>query len=604
MHHVHANFGAQLVNLWHTLLGHPDPELAGDIHTADEDVGGRPFFVIPDVRLTIAQRVQLTETGFNQGMPFALSADGMSRPELSSVKIRPLVSLCSLDPGSVKLVRVISHAHLPAHAKSLPKTQRAELITARREGKPEYELQFTYSADCDVYLTCFFGAFASKDLSQIKIRVDLPGSKRWEATRLPQGRSLPFKSSEHGLTLIEQDPVFYRLLRLTTRLGPAKQVLEESLRSGIYDAIVTLVPAVEDLPALTRTHAQAHALAPRPGEETGGGGAIAKYSGDIEMADLHGGESSRLDDSPGVGTGRDNSNTKTGEQAGAGGVLAELLQGKEAVSAEYTLCQLLVLPDLRPLPSKQEQEPPLFSSRSPSRGAEKADGGEEEEKEGRGGEAMAIRAAEAMGLEGLEGRLSEHNKKSLPSRNGSPLAIAGTRVVGAGAVKLKKVILDISHPDLDHEEGEGEGEGEEEGEREGEGEGLAASQSVPLQAMSQRVQWNQQYFHIHEVFGGDWSWYQRRATGSAGKTESGDDGDGDRLCVICLGAPKEVVCIPCRHLCICGDCSMILKDQQTAAINQHRGNARVQPGELLKCPMCRARVSVLVHIRKSQEEED
>ena len=535
MHHVHHNFGAQLTTLWNTLRGHPEvqDEEEGE-EAAGGDQHGLPFFVIPEVRLSITQRMHLTETGFNQGMPFALSADGMSRPEITSVKIRPLVNLCSLHPGTVHLVRVNVHAHLPPHAKTLPKMLRAKLIGARREGQPEYELQFSYSADCDVFLTCFFGAFANKDLSQIKIRVDLPGSKRWEPIRLPRGHNLTFRSSDYGLTLIEQDPVFYRLLRLTTKMGPAKQILEESLRSGIYDAIMTLVPSVEPT------------ALPPTGDSVDP--TLAKLGGDVEMQEL------------GSNVGEKEGSESTGIRKQS--AQQALLQGKETVHAEYTLCQLLHLPELRVL----------------SAGGGAVLKNDEDD-------AVALREVERSGdadtdLEGLEERLSEHNKSSLPTSNG------GDSGSGEKAA-LKKVVLDISDPDLDHEE-------------ESKSPGKEKLQEAPMQCISQRVQLGKQYFHMHEIYGGDWSWYGDASKTSDAKKQEMDD--NEKMCVICLGSLSEVVCIPCRHMCVCWDCANILKEQQTAAIAQHRNNARMQQAEVLKCPMCRARVSVFVHVHKADEE--
>jgi len=48
-------------------------------------------------------------------------------------------------------------------------------------------------------------------------------------------------------------------------------------------------------------------------------------------------------------------------------------------------------------------------------------------------------------------------------------------------------------------------------------------------------------------------------------------------CVICLSSERSVALLPCRHLCMCGDCASYFKDQSTI------------------CPICRSYVSALVN---------
>ncbi len=59
------------------------------------------------------------------------------------------------------------------------------------------------------------------------------------------------------------------------------------------------------------------------------------------------------------------------------------------------------------------------------------------------------------------------------------------------------------------------------------------------------------------------------ATGGSGEGGGGDGGGrGDaKLCVACQDAPKDVVLLPCRHLCLCQACA--------------------SHAALLNCPMCR-----------------
>lgn len=43
----------------------------------------------------------------------------------------------------------------------------------------------------------------------------------------------------------------------------------------------------------------------------------------------------------------------------------------------------------------------------------------------------------------------------------------------------------------------------------------------------------------------------------------------DQKCIVCIDNPKEIICLPCGHVCLCEDCS-----------------SKVQ----LTCPVCRARI--------------
>lgn len=56
--------------------------------------------------------------------------------------------------------------------------------------------------------------------------------------------------------------------------------------------------------------------------------------------------------------------------------------------------------------------------------------------------------------------------------------------------------------------------------------------------------------------------------------------DEGKDCLICMSAPKNTILLPCRHICLCSECSMALRLQTN------------------KCPVCRAKVESLLRIEK------
>jgi len=67
----------------------------------------------------------------------------------------------------------------------------------------------------------------------------------------------------------------------------------------------------------------------------------------------------------------------------------------------------------------------------------------------------------------------------------------------------------------------------------------------------------------------------KQATLSVLEAESSEQ--DDMVCMICQSKPKEMLYLPCRHLCCCKECSNV-------------GNLRVQ------CPLCRSRAQRVIHI--------
>ncbi|TKY54047.1 E3 ubiquitin-protein ligase LUL3 [Spatholobus suberectus] len=58
-----------------------------------------------------------------------------------------------------------------------------------------------------------------------------------------------------------------------------------------------------------------------------------------------------------------------------------------------------------------------------------------------------------------------------------------------------------------------------------------------------------------------------------------DDNDPGKECVICMTEPKDTAVLPCRHMCMCGECANALRLQSN------------------KCPICRQPIEELIEIK-------
>ncbi|OWM74207.1 probable E3 ubiquitin-protein ligase LUL4 [Punica granatum] len=67
--------------------------------------------------------------------------------------------------------------------------------------------------------------------------------------------------------------------------------------------------------------------------------------------------------------------------------------------------------------------------------------------------------------------------------------------------------------------------------------------------------------------------------GSSSGESYTNEGDGGKECVICMTEPKDTAVLPCRHMCMCNECSKALRLQSN------------------KCPICRQPIEELIEIK-------
>lgn len=66
---------------------------------------------------------------------------------------------------------------------------------------------------------------------------------------------------------------------------------------------------------------------------------------------------------------------------------------------------------------------------------------------------------------------------------------------------------------------------------------------------------------------------------SSAADEGFEDSDPGKECVICMTEPKDTAILPCRHMCMCSECSKALRLQSN------------------KCPICRQPIEELIEIK-------
>jgi hypothetical protein len=135
---------------------------------------------------------------------------------------------------------------------------------------------------------------------------------------------------------------------------------------------------------------------------------------------------------------------------------------------------------------------------------------------------------------------------------------------------------------------------------------------VALRCVSQKVKYLGMYFTSQELFHSDWSHLntvsevkevkevedvkeeEDSALIQGKKGEVGKEKD----CVVCMSEHRTTVMYPCRHMCLCVSCAIALKNQLP---RRNRFNRRRTHNEedLLKCPICRSQVNVMVFLNRN-----
>jgi len=115
-----------------------------------------------------------------------------------------------------------------------------------------------------------------------------------------------------------------------------------------------------------------------------------------------------------------------------------------------------------------------------------------------------------------------------------------------------------------------------------------------LKTVAQFIKLKNQIFNIQEIFGlvgrkntsihANNENLSEQQQENQNYTNEGEMGQNDQLCVVCLTNIKEIALLPCRHLCICDECSSLLF---------RSGN---------KCPICRTVVASFLHFPGSFKE--
>jgi len=109
--------------------------------------------------------------------------------------------------------------------------------------------------------------------------------------------------------------------------------------------------------------------------------------------------------------------------------------------------------------------------------------------------------------------------------------------------------------------------------------GAAAEQPWSVQVYSQKLQYGEQVFVLHELFG--------VSSSLADEVDPDIGGGGGGDCIICFAEPRDTAVLPCRHMCLCSHCA---------------GVARLQ---CERCPVCRQKVSSLLQLkRKAKAPKD
>jgi E3 ubiquitin-protein ligase MGRN1 len=107
-----------------------------------------------------------------------------------------------------------------------------------------------------------------------------------------------------------------------------------------------------------------------------------------------------------------------------------------------------------------------------------------------------------------------------------------------------------------------------------------------VKVLKQKIQVDGLTYELQEIYGIDGSVAsaQPKHDGADGELMPGaikdelDMPDGAE-CIICMSEPRNTTVLPCRHMCLCGECAEMLRKNSST------------------CPICRTRVESLLQIR-------
>ena len=99
-----------------------------------------------------------------------------------------------------------------------------------------------------------------------------------------------------------------------------------------------------------------------------------------------------------------------------------------------------------------------------------------------------------------------------------------------------------------------------------------------LKIKKQIILYNNKKYELCELYGDDNQLNSSFIEGESAEAHDDDD-DHANTCVICLTNLKVITCLPCRHLCICKECSELLSQNDN------------------KCPLCRTVVESYLNLQ-------
>eukprot|EP00698_Gefionella_okellyi_P004833 TRINITY_DN14473_c0_g1_i1.p1 TRINITY_DN14473_c0_g1~~TRINITY_DN14473_c0_g1_i1.p1 ORF type:complete len:333 (+),score=80.12 TRINITY_DN14473_c0_g1_i1:83-1081(+) len=104
------------------------------------------------------------------------------------------------------------------------------------------------------------------------------------------------------------------------------------------------------------------------------------------------------------------------------------------------------------------------------------------------------------------------------------------------------------------------------------------SGAAVLRVLKQEIKLEGVLYSLQEIYG-------MGHTDSAHRDHATTEDDDDSAeCVVCMNEPREVMVLPCRHMCLCQGCADMLRFQSN------------------KCPICRAFVQQLLRVQVAQQD--